>query len=119
MWWCQDDGSVPIDTIRARMKATPISVNLATYTGQAWLRSQVMKDDLKRKATAVEIDSMKVILDRELDKGSLGLGTGLEYEAAFYSNRDEVVELAKVQLQPKAGVTSVTFEVKTLTSKNL
>jgi len=92
----QDGGSVPIDTIRARMKLNPMSVNLATYTGQAWLREQVMKDDLKRKATAVEIDSMKVILDRELDKGSLGLGTGLEYEAAFYSNRDEVVELAKV-----------------------
>jgi len=92
----QDGGSVPIDTIHARMKLNPISVNLATYTGQAWLREQVMKDDLKRKATAVEIDSMKVILDRELDKGSLGLGTGLEYEAAFYSNRDEVVELAKV-----------------------
>jgi len=92
----QDGGSVPIDTIHARMKLNPMSVNLATYTGQAWLREQVMKDDLKRKATAVEIDSMKVILDRELDKGSLGLGTGLEYEAAFYSNRDEVVELAKV-----------------------
>lgn len=92
----QDGGSVPIDTIRARMKLNPMSVNLATYTGQAWLREQVMKDDLKRKATAVEIDSMKVILERELDKGSLGLGTGLEYEAAFYSNRDEVVELAKV-----------------------
>lgn len=92
----QDGGSVPIDTIQARMKSTPISVNLATYTGQAWLRSQVMKDDLKRKATSVEIDSMKMILSRELDKGSLGLGTGLEYEAAFYSNRDEVVALAKV-----------------------
>jgi N-acyl-D-amino-acid deacylase len=92
----QDGGSTHIDTIRARIKATPISVNVATYTGQAWLREQVMKDDLLRKATAEEIGSMKIILDRELDKGSLGLGTGLEYEEAFYSNRDEVVELAKV-----------------------
>ncbi len=92
----QDGGSTPIDTIRSRMKSTPISINLATYTGQAWLREQVMKDDLLRKATAEEIGSMKVILDRELDKGSLGLGTGLEYEEAFYSNRDEVIELAKV-----------------------
>lgn len=92
----QDGGSTPIDTIRARMKSTPISVNVATYTGQAWLREQVMKDDLLRKATAEEIGSMKLILDRELDKGSLGLGTGLEYEEAFYSSRDEVVELAKV-----------------------
>jgi N-acyl-D-aspartate/D-glutamate deacylase/CubicO group peptidase (beta-lactamase class C family) len=91
----QDGGSVPIDTIKAKMKNQPISVNLATYTGQAWVRDLVMKGEVKRKSTSVEIDSMKVILNRELDKGSLGLGTGLEYEAAFYSTRDEVVELAK------------------------
>ncbi len=92
----QDGGSVPVDTILLKIKAKPISVNLATYTGQAWLRENFMKDDVLRKATAIEIDSMKKLLARELDKGSLGLGTGLEYEAAFYSNRDEVVELAKV-----------------------
>ena len=39
---------------------------------------------------------MKNILSKELSKGSLGLSTGLEYEQAFYSNRDEVLQLAKV-----------------------
>jgi N-acyl-D-aspartate/D-glutamate deacylase len=78
------------------MRNTPVSVNVASYTGQAWLREKFMKGDVLRKATQTEIDSMKVVLAREMDKGSLGLGTGLEYEAAFYSSRDEVVELAKV-----------------------
>lgn len=92
----QDGGSEPIDTIRALMKKTPVSVNVATYSGQASLREAFMKDDLWRKASSVEIDSMKAMLGREMVKGSLGLSTGLEYEAAFYSNRDEVVALAKV-----------------------
>ncbi|MEO6347138.1 MAG: D-aminoacylase, partial [Aquaticitalea sp.] len=92
----QDGGSVPIDSMMISMNKTPTSVNVASYTGQAWLREKFMKDDLLRKATNTEIDSMKVLLASEMDKGSLGLSTGLEYEAAFYSTRDEVVELAKV-----------------------
>ena len=92
----QDGGSTPIDSIMLAMKNVPVSVNVASYTGQAWLREKFMKGGVLRKATAAEIDSMKVVLAREMDKGSLGLGTGLEYEAAFYSSRDEVVELAKV-----------------------
>jgi N-acyl-D-aspartate/D-glutamate deacylase/CubicO group peptidase (beta-lactamase class C family) len=92
----QDGGSTPIDSILLSMKNTPVSVNVASYTGQAWLREKFMKGSVLRKATPTEIDSMKVVLAREMDKGSLGLGTGLEYEAAFYSTRDEVVELAKV-----------------------
>ena len=92
----QDGGSTPIDSIMLAMKNVPVSVNVASYTGQAWLREKFMKGGVLRKATAAEIDSMKVVLAREMDKGSLGLGTGLEYEAAFYSSRDEVIGLAKV-----------------------
>ena len=39
---------------------------------------------------------MKVALKSELEKGSLGLCSGLEYERAFYSSRDEVLALAKI-----------------------
>lgn len=90
----QDGSSSPIDSIRARLKRVPVSVNLATYTGHATLRSHAMIN-LARNATDAEIDSMSRMLAREMDKGSLGLATGLEYEAAFYSNRDEVVALSK------------------------
>ncbi|WP_199741554.1 serine hydrolase [Flavobacterium sp. GSP6] len=92
----QDGESVPIDTILSSIKKIPVSINIATYTGQVWLREKIMKDDVGRKATTLEIDAMKILLASEMDKGSLGLSTGLEYEAAYYSSRDEVVELAKV-----------------------
>jgi len=92
----QDGGSTPIDTIIHSIKKSPIGVNIASYTGHASLREMFMNNNLFRKATDLEIDSMKIILAEEMDKGSLGLSTGLEYEAAFYSNRDEVVALSKV-----------------------
>ena len=92
----QDGDSMPVDSIKTGIQHKPISINVATYTGHASLREKFMGDDLYRNATEIEIDSMKVTLAREMEKGSLGLSTGLEYEAAFYANRDEVVELAKV-----------------------
>lgn len=92
----QDGGSYPIDTIIASIKERPVSVNIATYTGHSTLRSEVMRQRLFRQARPSEVDSMKTLLEQEMDKGSLGLATGLEYESAFYSRRDEVIDLAKV-----------------------
>ena len=98
----QDGNSHPPDTIRAMLKRKPAAVNVATYTGQTTLRENVMgENDLLRKATAAEVDAMKKILRREMERGSLGLSTGLEYEEAFYSSEDEVLQLASVAA--KAG----------------
>ncbi|MEO6313329.1 MAG: serine hydrolase [Chitinophagaceae bacterium] len=91
----QDGGSEPVDTIKDRLKKNPISVNIATYTGHASLREQVMKDQLLRPADASETAAMSGLLTADIKKGSLGLSTGLEYEAAFYSTKDEVIALAK------------------------
>jgi N-acyl-D-amino-acid deacylase len=97
----QDGGSDAMDSIQNSIKKIPVSVNVASFTGHASLREKVMGKNLLRKATSVEIDSMKVLLKRELQKGSLGLSTGLEYEEGFYSSRDEVVALAKVAAESK------------------
>jgi len=92
----QDGDSDPIDSLTRSIERIPISVNVATYTGHATLRQSIMKQRLYRAARPAEVDSMKALLKREMDKGSLGLATGLEYEAAFFSNTDEVIDLAKV-----------------------
>jgi N-acyl-D-amino-acid deacylase len=100
----QDGGGSTIDSIEARIKRQPIAVNLATYTGHTMLREKAMgglRGALFRQATAKEIDSMKVLLHAEMEKGSLGLATGLEYESAFHSRRDEVLQLAKVAAADK------------------
>lgn len=93
----QDGGSIPIDTIQSRMKKHPVAVNVATYTGHSTLRTKAMgAKSLFRTAKPEEIEKMKAELKSEMSKGSLGLATGLEYESAFFSNRDEVLQLAKV-----------------------
>jgi N-acyl-D-aspartate/D-glutamate deacylase len=92
----QDGGSDPIDTLRARIARRPPSLNVATYTGHGSLREQVMKGDLHRRADTSEVRKMKELLAVEMEKGSLGLSTGLEYEEGFYATREEVIALARV-----------------------
>ena len=93
----QDGESYPMDSLEIDMKQKRVVANVASYTGHSSLREEIMGEkNLFRNATQTEIDKMKNILSKELAKGSLGLSTGLEYEQAFYSNRDEVLQLAKV-----------------------
>lgn len=93
----QDGEGYPMDSLEKDMKQKPVVANVASYTGHSSLRAEVMEEkNLFRNATQAEVDKMKIMLQSELEKGSLGLSTGLEYEQAFYSNRDEVLQLAKV-----------------------
>lgn len=98
----QDGDSYPIDSIKLDVKKVPYAINIATYTGHATIREAVMgATNLARPATAEELEKVKTMLRSEMQKGSLGLSSGLEYEAGFYSNRNEVIELAKVTAEAK------------------
>jgi len=98
----QDGGSDPVDSIKAELKRIPSAINVATYTGHASIREKIMgADQLNRPATKEELEKIKLLLRDDLQKGSLGLSTGLEYEEGFYSNRNEVIELAKVTAAEK------------------
>lgn len=93
----QDGESYPMDSLEKYMHEIPVVANVASYTGHSSLREEVMGEkNVLRQATQAEVDKMKDILARELSKGALGISTGLEYEQAFYSSRDEVLQLAKV-----------------------
>ncbi len=98
----QDGGSYSVDSLRSWMSQRKAAVNVATYTGHTTLREQVMgEDQLLRAATSAEISSMQQMLAEEIKKGSLGLSTGLEYEPAFYSSKEEVMLLAKTAAAQK------------------
>ncbi|UFH52392.1 serine hydrolase [Spirosoma sp. KNUC1025] len=93
----QDGGGVSIDTLQAHLIQQPVAVNVASYTGHAMLRQKIMgANGLYRTAKPDEVERMKTLLRNELKQGSLGISTGLEYESAFFSNRDEVLQLAQV-----------------------
>jgi N-acyl-D-aspartate/D-glutamate deacylase len=98
----QDGYGSYIDSIKAGISRKPIAINIATYTGHTGLREKVLeKNQLNRPATEKEIADMQVILLSELKKGSLGLSTGLEYEGAYFSSRNEVLALAKTAAAEK------------------
>jgi N-acyl-D-amino-acid deacylase len=95
------DGSseVPLQKIFDRLSATPASVNVASYVGHGTLRSQVMGDDFKRKATPEEVAKMADLLRTEMKSGALGLSSGLEYDPGIYSDPSEVIALARIAAQ--------------------
>jgi len=93
----QDGDGYTMDKLSTMMNQNAVAINVATYTGHSTLREMVMgENELHRNATQDEVEKMKSILNTEMQKGSFGLSTGLEYESAFYSNKDEVIQLAKV-----------------------
>ena len=103
----QDGNGYPMDSLTKWMQANSVVSNVASYTGQSSLREIAMgENDLYRKATEAEIAQMKSVLASELEKGSFGLSTGLEYESAFYSSKQEVLDLAKVTAEHKGLYTS-------------
>ncbi|HNP34256.1 MAG TPA: D-aminoacylase [Woeseiaceae bacterium] len=93
----QDGGSpYPLAGFFRQLEAAPATVNVASYVGHNTLRDEVMGDDFRRTATAVETERMKALLAKELESGALGLATGLEYEPGIHSDTDEIVALAEV-----------------------
>ena len=88
--------SYPLRQWAERRAAQPAAVNVASYIGHGTLRREVMKEDYKRRATPAEVAAMARLARREMEAGALGLSTGLEYDPGIYSDRGEVLAIAKV-----------------------
>ncbi len=92
----QDGGSpYPLAEFWKKLETTPVAVNVASYAGHGTIREEVMGEDFRRAATPEEIEKMRQLLTEEMKAGALGLGSGLEYDPGIYSERSEVVALAR------------------------
>ncbi|MEO8452192.1 MAG: amidohydrolase family protein, partial [Gemmatimonadota bacterium] len=93
----QDGGaSMPLGRLWDTLGKAPVALNVASYAGHNSIRSAVLGENFRRKATAKEVDSMAVLLRHEMGAGALGLSSGLEYDPGIYSDPSEVLALAKV-----------------------
>ena len=92
------DGSseLPIADFYERLARVKPAINYATSVGHGTVRKLVMGGDYKRAATTAEIETMKVLVDRGMRDGAIGLSSGLEYDPGFYSTTDELVALGSV-----------------------
>ena len=93
----QDGGSpIPLATYFTRLEKSPAAINVGMYVGHGSIRDSVMGADFKRPATPAEVARMSEIVASEMRAGAIGLSSGLEYDPGIYSDRAEVVALAKV-----------------------
>lgn len=93
----QDGMSVfPLAKLAEKLEEAPVAVNVASYTGHGTIRMNATGTDYKREVTSAEMERMKAQLQQDLDNGSLGLSTGLEYDPGIYSDSEEVIALARV-----------------------
>jgi len=71
------------------------AVNVAPLVGHTTLRTACM-DDLRRPASAAELEAMCALLDGCLRDGAIGLSSGLFYAEAMPAPAAEVTALARV-----------------------
>jgi N-acyl-D-aspartate/D-glutamate deacylase len=78
----------------AAVDAAQPAVNVAALVGHTALRNNHM-DRLDRAATADEVRRMRAQLTEALDRGALGLSTGLAYASARSAPAEEVLSMAE------------------------
>ena len=96
----QDGGSpIPLASYFARLEKSPAAINVGMYVGHGSVRDSVMGKDFRRVATPAEVAKMSAIVASEMRAGAIGLSSGLEYDPGIYSERSELIALAKVAAQ--------------------
>ncbi|MEE8585075.1 MAG: D-aminoacylase [Acidobacteriota bacterium] len=88
-------GPFPPAAYRKRLAQKGTAVNVALLVGHGRLRRMAMGNDYKRPAKPEEVEVMKALLRLAFQQGVFGLSSGLEYDPGFYSQTDELVELAR------------------------
>jgi N-acyl-D-amino-acid deacylase len=71
-----------------------ISCNVASFVGATTVREYVIGEDDKQP-TAVQLDSMRMLVRQAMEEGALGVGTSLIYPPAFFAKTDELIALCQ------------------------
>ena len=71
------------------------SPNFASFVGATSVRNYVVGYQ-NRKATAAELEEMKLLVREAMQQGAMGLGSSLIYAPADYASTEELIELCKV-----------------------
>ncbi len=86
----------------ARLESGGMAVNYATLSGHGSLRGAAMGFN-EGAPTPEQMEKMKALLAEEMEAGSLGLSTGLEYTPSGFAAAEEIAALARV-VAPKGGI---------------
>ena len=81
-----------------RLDSVKTSINIATLIGHNSVRREVMGEE-DRKPTAAEQQRMEALIEEAMKNGAVGFSTGLIYVPGTYSEKEEVIALAKAAAQ--------------------
>ncbi len=76
------------------MEKKGVSCNVASFVGATTIRSNIIGEDNK-PPTAIQLDSMRMLVRQAMEEGALGVGTSLIYPPAFFAKTDELIALCK------------------------
>lgn len=79
----------------SRLKECGISINIAPLIGHGTLRIAVM-GFANRRPKSEELDEMKNLLRKSMERGAFGLSTGLIYPPGSFTEMEELIELVTV-----------------------
>jgi len=71
-----------------------ISCNIASFVGTGTVRQYVVGED-DVVPGAVQLDSMKLLIDQAMEEGAMGITNALIYPPDFFAKTEELVPLAK------------------------
>lgn len=87
-------GGHDIGAFLARLSATPIGPNVATFAGFGAVRRAVLGDDA-RAPTPAELAEERRLVAQSMCDGAFGLSAGLYYAPQSFATTAEVIEVAK------------------------
>ena len=92
-----NDGGGPYEVARTleKWRRDGIGSNGALLVGYGSVRQAVMHMS-DAPAVGPQLDSMRVLIDKGMREGALGMSSGLYYAPQSYSTTDEVIAMAKV-----------------------
>ena len=76
------------------MEKKGVSCNVASFVGATTIRSNIIGEDNKAP-TAIQLDSMRMLVRQAMEEGALGVGSSLIYPPAFFAKTDELIALCK------------------------
>ena len=86
----------PISSEVAALQSQGHAMNFVPMVGHSTVRNSVMGGDYERPATEREIARMQELVRQGMEAGAWGLGAGVEYRPARFSEPEEIVALASV-----------------------
>jgi N-acyl-D-amino-acid deacylase len=78
-----------------KLETNRVSINVATLVGHGTVRGKVMGGSFMRPPTSEELGRMKLLVERAMRDGALGISTGLIYLPGTFAKTEELIEVAK------------------------